>query len=307
MLLYKPRTKPQDLMILEFLNNRMNLSKEDKQYYYNLLKGFEGENLFDSYTEKLTSDCLVLNDLLLEVNNTTFQIDSLIITKGTIYIFEVKYFEGDYYYESDKLFKKPKLEVINPLHQLGRNESLLRQLLLKLGFQTSIHASVVFMNPTFTLYQAPLDKPFIFPTQIKSYLSKLNSITSKLTDRDIKLAEQLLSLRLIDSSYSKIPKYEYKDLQKGITCHKCQSFFRTIQKRLFVCDSCKFQEPVRDAILRSIKEFQILFPNEKLTTRIIHDWCKIIPVESQIRRILLKHYTRVGDHRWSYYIKSPFS
>ncbi|WP_342728897.1 MULTISPECIES: nuclease-related domain-containing protein [Virgibacillus] len=138
--------------------------------------------LFDSLTEKLQCECLILNDLLLIVNNTTFQIDSLIILAGKIYFFEVKNYEGDYYYEYDKLFKKPNLEVINPYLQLSRSESLLRQLLLSLGFKLQIDASIVFINPKFTLYQAPLDKPIIFPTQVKQYMENLNIIPSKLTE-----------------------------------------------------------------------------------------------------------------------------
>ena len=44
-----------------------------------------------------------------KINNTTFQIDTLIIISETIYFFEVKNYEGDYYYESDRLYKKPKI------------------------------------------------------------------------------------------------------------------------------------------------------------------------------------------------------
>lgn len=174
-MLYKARTKSKELLIMEFLDARMDLSNKDKQYYYSLKKGYEGEVLFDVLTEKLQCECFILNDLLLNINNTTVQIDTLIITSGKIYLFEVKNYEGDYYYESDKLFKITKSEIINPLYQLSRSSYLLHQLLLNLGFNFQIDASVVFINPNFTLYQAPLDKPFIFPTQLNQCLDKLNT------------------------------------------------------------------------------------------------------------------------------------
>jgi hypothetical protein len=148
----------------------MNLSDKDKQHFFNLKKGYEGEIIFDSLAEKLQCECFILNDLLLKLNNTMFQIDSLIIIQETIYFFEVKNFEGDYYYESDRLYKKSKSEINNPLNQLNRSESLFRQLLQSLGFNIPILASVVFINPEFTLYQTPLNKPFIFPTQVNRYL-----------------------------------------------------------------------------------------------------------------------------------------
>ena len=147
--MYKPRTKPNELLILEVLNKRMKLEIEEKQHFLNLKKGYEGKELFDKHAEKLQCECLILKDLLLEVNNTTFQIDSLIIVQGKIYLYEVKNYEGDYYYQSEKLFKKPHLEVINPFHQLSRSESLLRQLLLSIGFKPQLVSSIIFINPNF--------------------------------------------------------------------------------------------------------------------------------------------------------------
>ena len=129
---YKERKKPTELQVLESLNVRMELSEKEKQHYSNLQRGYEGEVMFDQMTEKLDCDCLILNDLLLESNNSLFQIDSLLILPHTIYIFDVKNFEGDFYFESDRLYMKSKAEVNNPLTQLKRTESLFRQLLQSL-------------------------------------------------------------------------------------------------------------------------------------------------------------------------------
>src|SRR5690554_1462358 len=100
-MLYKQRKKPYELEAFEYLDVRMHLSGRDKQYYYSLKKGYEGERVFDSLTEKLQCECFILNDLLLNSNNTTFQIDTLIITSETIYLYEVKNLDGDYYYDDE--------------------------------------------------------------------------------------------------------------------------------------------------------------------------------------------------------------
>lgn len=297
---YKPRTKSKEMVILEFLNRRKKLTSKEKQHYLSLKKGFEGEELFDSFTEKLRCECLILNDLLLEVNNTTFQIDSLIITGGMILFYEVKNFEGDFYYENDKLFLKSRKEVINPLHQLSRSESLLRQLLHGLGFNPQIDASVVFINPNFTLYQAPLDKPIIFPTQVNQHMRNLNTISSKLMVNHKKLANQLLLLHNPDSPYTKIPPYDYEQLRKGITCSKCHSFSIEVQKRKCVCE-CGNKASITDAVLRMVKEFQVLFPDERITTNIIHNWCQEIVSKQSIRRILAANFNSVGKQQWTYY------
>ncbi|MDY0404846.1 nuclease-related domain-containing protein [Virgibacillus sp. 179-BFC.A HS] len=256
---------------------------------------------FDGLTEKLQCECLTLNDLLLEVNNTTFQIDSLIVVHEKIYFYEVKNFIGDYFYQSDKLFKKPNLEVINPLHQISRSESLLRQLLLSLGIKLQIEASVVFINPEFTLYQAPRDQPFIFPTQINRYMKHFNAVPSKLTEADKKIADRLLSLHITDSPFKQVPSYDIHKLRKGITCLKCESFSVKVEKRKCVCGECGYKESVTNAVMRSVREFKILFPDEKVTTNSIAAWCKVVEAKQTIRRILAANFNVKGEKQWTYY------
>ena len=298
---YKSRNESIELPILKTLNSPISLSDKDKQYYFNLKKGNEGEILFDTLTDKLQCECLILNDLLLKVNNTMFQIDALVILSDTIYLFEVKNYEGDYYYESDRLYKKPKSEITNPLNQLSRSESLLRQLLQNLGFNIPIHASVVFINPGFTLYQAPLNKPFIFPTQVNSYIKKLNMITRKLDKKHWLLADKLISLHINDSPFKQIPSYDYNQLRKGITCIKCSSFSISVQGKKCVCKECGYEEEVAVAVMRNVTEFRLLFPDQRITTNVIHDWCKVVESKRRIRKILEKNFKKVGVHQWTFY------
>ena len=279
----------------------MNLSKKDKQHYYNLKKGYEGEVVFDSLTEKIQCECLILNDLLLKQNNTTFQIDSLIIFQESMYFFEVKNHEGDYFYESERLYKTPSSEITNPLTQLNRSESLLRQLLQDLRINLPIHASVVFVNPEFTLYQTPLNQPFIFPTQINRYIRKLSMLPSKLNEKHKSLADQFVSLHIKDSPFTQLPSYNYNQLQKGITCEKCASFSIAIEGRGCVCKQCGYTEMVATAVMRNVTEFKLLFPNQKVTTNIIYDWCKVVSSKKRIKKILDDSFTLVGVHQWSYY------
>ncbi len=301
MVLYKPRTKSTELVILELLARRKGLPKKEKRYYLNLAKGYEGELKFDHLTEQLQCECFILNDLLLNMNSSTFQIDSLIITPGKIYFYEVKNFDGDYYYDNDRLFKKPKLEVNNPLHQLIRSESLLRQLLLRRGFNFQIDASIVFINSAFTLYQAPLNQPIIFPTQVNQHMDNLNLISTKLTPREEKLADHLLSKHNPDSTYERLPSYNFDQLQKGIICAICFSNTLFVDNRRCVCRKCNYIEPITNAVLRNVEEFKRLFPEKKVTTNIIHDWCQMVPSKKTIRRILIENFNTAGTNRWTYY------
>ncbi|MEH7235080.1 nuclease-related domain-containing protein [Bacillus sp. JJ1562] len=300
-MIFKQRTKSDELIIFEFLNKRTELSSKDKQYYTNLKKGFEGELLFDSLTAKLQCDCLILNDLLLEVNNTTFQIDTSIFIDGKLHFYEVKNFEGDYYYESNKLFKKPKHEISNPLLQLSRSESLLSQLLRTHGCYLPIDGSVVFINPTFTLYQAPLNLQTLFPSQINNYMRTLDATPSKINEKQKRVADLLVSLHITKSPYTKVPSYRYEGLRKGISCAMCDSFSVVIEGRKCKCEKCGHKELVSDAVIRAVREFMILFPDQKITTNIIYEWCQVVPTKKWIRQILARNFKIEGIHQWAYF------
>jgi hypothetical protein len=279
----------------------MELPEKDKQHYQSLQKGYEGEIMFDSLTENLQCECLLLNDLLFKINNTVFQIDSLIITAAVLHFYEVKNFEGDFYYESDRLYTKSKTEINNPLNQLNRGVSLFRQLLQSLGFNMKIDPSVVFINPAFTLYQTPLDKPFIFPTQIDRYLNSLDKTSTKLSNKHKQLAAQLVSLHCTDSPYKQLPVYNFEGLRKGVICLKCASFSIAVEGHNCVCGECGCVEKVGEAVMRSVKEFQLLFPEMKINTNVIYEWCGDLLSKKRIRNVLEKSFMRVGVRQWTFF------
>lgn len=298
-MIYKERDVPTELKLLRSLQNRMELTEKDKQYLSNLEKGFKGEKMFDELVLGLNDGNIIIHDLLLQVSNTTFQIDSLIIG-DKLYIYEIKNYEGDFYYDSDRIYNRSNFEISNPYNQLIRTESLLRQLLQSFRMNTPIDASVIFINPEFTLYQAPLDKPFIYPTQLKRYLAKFSQ-SLKISSKHKALADKLVSLHLKESPYSQLPNYEYEQLAKGIVCRECRCFVESVVGYFCVCAHCGGRELVNDAVLRNTQEFSMLFPNEKITTNGIFDWCGGLIKKPRIMKILGQHYEHVSMNRWSYF------
>jgi hypothetical protein len=300
-MIIKPLSKPAKLILQGYLNTRMNLSKDDKQKYLNIKKGYEGELIFNSLIEKLECECLILNGLLLEVNNTKFQIDSFLILQQTIYMNEVKNFEGDFYYENGRFYSSNGIERKDPLLQLNRSSSLLRQLLQNLGLYIPIEARVVHINPHFTLYQAPRNEPIILPTQVDRYLNKIKTTPSKLNGKHEKLADKLISLHIEESPYEGSPSYNYDQLRKGMNCEICNSFSIFVHGKYCVCGNCGHKEWVEAAVLRNVGEYKLLFPNRKITTNDIYDWCGVVDSKKRISRILGRNFKIVGVHQWSFF------
>ncbi|HJV46899.1 MAG TPA: nuclease-related domain-containing protein, partial [Bacillota bacterium] len=224
------------------------------------------------------------------------------ISQGVIHLLDIKNYQGDYYLESDKLFSVTTgSEFKNPVIQLKRSETLFRQLLQNLKQSYLVEALVVFINPEFTLYHSPMDQPIILPSQVNRFLNGLNKTPSKLNDRHNKIAQNLISLHQENNPFSIIPEFNYDQLRKGVTCTKCASFSLIVQGKTCICKECGHKELVSTAVIRSSKEFQLLFPTQKITANSIHEWCRIVESKKRIGSILGNHYKIVGVHQWSFY------
>jgi hypothetical protein len=199
------------------------------------------------------------------------------------------------------LYIKNKTEIKDPLLQLRRSESLLRQLFQSLGYSIQIEGSVVFINPEFTLYQAPLNSPITFPTQLNRYMKRLNTTHSKLNGVHERLADRLVSLHIEESPYERLPAYDFPKLKKGITCKVCHSFSIYVVGNKCVCGQCFHVEDVESAVLRHVREFKLLFPDRKVTTNGIFEWCGGIDSKKRINRILVKNFKSVGAGQWTFY------
>ncbi|OCA83100.1 hypothetical protein A8F94_18385 [Bacillus sp. FJAT-27225] len=301
-MLHKARTKSEELKILEYLDSRMNLEEGDKNHLIALNKGYEGEVLFDKLTAGLTSQGIVLNDLRFKVKNTNVQIDTTIIFQKTLKFYEVKNHEGDYYFSEDKYFSWNGTEWANPLHQMRREETFYRLLLDEIGCNLKLEPSLLFINPAFTMYNAPFNEPIIYPTQLQRHMDMLNNVSSNLTSHHWSIADKLLSRHIEKSDFIQLPSYNFKTTRKGFTCAKCKNFsVYLIGRKILVCSLCTHEEGIEAAVLRSVEEIKLLFPDLPIGTGVVQQWCVILSTKV-IKAILDKHFRAICNNRWTYYI-----
>lgn len=298
------RTESDLLKLLGFLNGRMSFTEDVLKQYLYLKKGYEGEVAFDQLTAaNLNQNIFILNDIMLEISQSKFQIDSSLIIQDTIIPCEVKNFEGNYLYKDGEfLLCDAKTQITNPLHQVKRAETLLQQYLKKNGFRFRIIPYLVFINPKFFLYQAPQNDSIIFPPQLSSFMDKLNLRPSNQNGiQQRKLADKMIADHIIESPYPKLPPYTYHSLKKGLTCAICCSFLIRCSERKAACTVCGFEEEIDSAIVRSVEELKMLFPGIRVTTNVVFDWCRVVGSKKTIRRILQSYYKVKGCKQWTYY------
>lgn len=296
----KPREASKELNVLRALNQRQANSFEQKQNLLNMEKGLIGERQFDEMGEEyLEQECVMLQDLSLTIKGNTVQIDSVLLTSEVVYIFEVKNYEGDFIMKDGDIYTVAGQEISNPLTQLNRTSSLLRQLLQSWQVKMSIEGYVVFVNPACMLYHATPADPFIFYGQIQSRLTEIDR-RQRNEPWGIKKMKRLAE-RLIEEHNKegriqiKRSAYTYEELRKGIACTRCSSFSVQVNQRSCKCSVCGYSSSLNSAVLQQIEEFMLLYPAELLTTEKIYRWCGQIIPKKRIRGILSENYTKVGN------------
>ena len=96
-------------------------------------------------------------------------------------------------------------------------------------------------------------------------------------------------------------QYTYSDLKKGITCPECGTLAEKFSGYSQVCTKCGNKINVNKAIRSSIEDFHTLFPEIKLTSRRMMDWCGC-GNDMRVYRVLKKNYRMIGKNRGRYYI-----
>lgn len=282
--------KPATLLMMESLNIRMKLTLEEKRYLGNLMKGFTGEHAFKARLENLKCDHILLTDLNFNPKYSgQIQLDALLFIKDSIIIYEVKNYSGDWIYTRE-FYRNDDMEIPNPVLQVMRTKNNFKRLLRELGFENiSVEACVVFVNPDFILYQAEVDKNVIFSSQINTHIKRLEHNAHLYTFDFTQLVQALRGATIPGKVFRKqIPEYCYDSLQKGIRCIHCGNLAQRISQRIHRCRNCGDVGQNNEAVHRAIEEFQLLFPEKRLTGRLLLEWCDGALCYSQCCKILQK-------------------
>lgn len=134
-------------------------------------------------------------------------------------------------------------------------------------------------------------------------MKDLNSTPSKLNGHHRQIADFLLQSHISDSPFTQVPSYDYGSLRNGATCGVCYSFDIRVKAgtNKIVCGDCGFEEKIDLVIVRNTEELKLLFPDKKITTNLVYEWCGEIESKKVIRRVLKNNYRPTGYGKWFYY------
>lgn len=299
----KEREKSSLLRGMEALHNRVELLPKDDSYYSSLKSGYEGEKIFDrKIMGAINNEAVYISDLLLNINGKSAQIDAILITASCLYVFEVKNYYGEYKFSGVEFANLNGYVIVSPLDQLNRSLTILTQLLKQWNVQIPVDGKVVCINPSFTLFTEDPPENIILPTQLDTFLKKMNSQSKPMTSSSRILGKRLLTMNQQEVPFQKqLPPYEYVQLRKGVKCPQCNNFNVVLTQRSCRCLTCKKQIGIQLAILYAIDEYKLLYPRKKMTTRDLFYWMGGEVSKYKISNTLETHYKKVGRSKDRHY------
>ena len=300
--------KPELLAVLEHLNSRKSLPEIETLNYERQSQGYIGEDKIRSLLlGRLNVKPIALFDFRFKANNDECQIDCLLLFQNECVLIEVKNYSGEYVYRDAEIFFNGSMKRLysQPFPQVARAKVLLGDLFKSLGIRINISEKIVFINDKFYLYEVPGNLPVVYNATLDRFLRELNDKRCDLSDYHLKIAAKLKSVRLKNSVYERIPAYEYDTIQKGIPCVNCSSWMNKSHensRKYLSCETCNSIETIDNAILRMVREYNLLFKDRKITSLAIYDWTNRIISQKAIRNILIKHLNPVGTTRDRHYL-----
>ncbi|MER2063188.1 MAG: hypothetical protein ABS873_00930, partial [Alkalibacterium sp.] len=209
---------------------------------------------------------------------------------------------GDYTMQSERLLTLSGQEVLNPLAQVNRSLVKLKQLFIQLQFETELTGAAVFVNPSFHLYRADAADAFVFPGQLPNYLRNISQKASHLSKEHRWLAEKLLDLDKRHTPYEKeLPTYDFQTMKKQLNCPVCGSQNVKLTQRSSCCRDSQHLSSLDSLCLSTIADLRSLFPDKKLTTALVYEWCGGRIGNKRVRQVLKRHFKQKGRTTPTYY------
>ncbi|HZH59112.1 MAG TPA: nuclease-related domain-containing protein [Metabacillus sp.] len=234
--------------------------------------GFKGEQAIDYPLSFLDEkDYYIFHDLRLRTKNHFFQIDTLILTKNTAIILEVKNFSGTIYFDSDfkqLIQSKDGIEkgFTYPLTQLERQEILLREWLLLNKLNSPTITSLVVISNSFTIIRTStenksLHQKIIHKEELPYRIVHLvqTSTHKTIEEKDLKKISRVLLKHHTIRETSILDRYQIKEREilKGTICKECGYLPLNRMKGNWYCPYCKKKDKL--AHVQALNEYKLLF------------------------------------------------
>lgn len=287
-MIIKERKFDLELSYLLQLSIRANLSHEDNEEIDTRIKGINGERSFDHLVEQYLKHGLVLNNLRFIINKQYFQIDSLVIMNGQIFIFEIKNLYYDVCYKENYFYfinGKP-IEKLN--EQRIRTPKLFKILLTQNHINSSFNYYTTFVNPDYKVYGYQANDNILEYQAIPRIL--IENSNYSLCKYDEHIAEKLISLQYEEEKFNFRRRINIEALGMGVVCHCHIAKYEKISNRKFKCPACNKAIDCNSYLKKAIEDIFLIYPMERLIVNLLKRWTENHVSSEKIRTYLNTHH-----------------
>lgn len=254
-MLIKNSEQVEALTVMKCLDGRVTFGEKDERYFRNYMSGALGEQLVEDGAACLDGCVARIHDLVI-VEDRTCQIDALWIGSRSIYLLEVKHWEGVYTVDAQEF----QVVAHDPLHQLERTKRMVERILKRMSVTLPVEARLVFTNPNMTLYGLSQEMPIVMASQIERYFQKIRVSESAISDWQIRLGKKLAELHATHNPHQNLMAYTQELVRSGILCTVCRVPMRAQNRWKLSCPQCRMVEKKSDCFYRTRWELEVLFP-----------------------------------------------
>lgn len=284
---------------LRALEGRTNFSIEQRKEMYVDQLGDEGEKYFKSVLDTI-ENIQYISNFEISVSNHV-QIDFLVAASEKIFIFEIKHYSNEWFFEDDYIKSSNGQKYHSPMIQVAKIKKEVQNILNKTGISREIQAFIIFTNPHFNLVgERP---PNIILLHEIPQLFKIIDTHHELDNEVI-----LTILKQFESIHS---TYYHKNIAlvkdkvaSGLRCPKCRKMytisFSKFQRKYF-CYYCKEHLNSENIIYSNLQELFII-KRKPFKLKEAIEWCQ--PVQAHtVRRVCQKHFKSQNVRNKRFYIE----
>lgn len=270
------------------LESRKILSKDERNNLLTYYNGKEGERYFKLFLNTIPNICYIYD---FEFGNQHHvQIDYLVATDNTLFLFEIKHYRDEWHFEQDFLKNSYGITTKSPIKQTQFMKSELEKLLYQNGIHINIQPYIIFTNPHFIpVGNCPHDQNIIYFNQLNQIKDILLSQSSKFNPA---LLNFLLQHKKIHSTYYQKEITPYFDISlAGIKCPSCRKMntINIVESKIYYnCTYCHCKIKSEKIILYNLKELYYL-KRDGFTFDEAIQWCYPVK-EYTIGRVCNKYF-----------------
>lgn len=290
---------------LEILGKRAELDGREKRDLERYRSGYGGELEYDRVFDEVGHEQMyVFRDIWLGIGDSKVQLDALIVADNLLIVNEIKNYSGNYSYENG-IWKVRNQQISeDPVSQVSTAANKLLRLRYESGVQFEVQKEIVFVNPYMIF--GPTDYRhadlFVMRNRLKQYFRSFHNNTF---GRPAKVLAEEVARRIISPPHP-APSSDISRLKLGMNCYRCQSFDVSKKRFCSECRDCGYTEPFERLVVRSAIEFSVLFPEEKVTCRGIHEFLGKSLNYQTVQRRLSTYFVKKGGASQSHYIVTGY-